>query len=606
MEYSEFEKILLSQLKQNDKGCINYIECQINPVAITKPVHIKYFLNNLNDIILNNKDSFNLIEMVLKHNLFNDVLAEFRESDILINACKLENIPAIKWLMTMDISPYVQDENRMTALMHAAEHPKLQFVVEELIKDNNEYIHITDKNGETALFHAVDNPDILEKLIYCNIDINYQNNNNESVLLYCCKNNKEKAINKLVDKSSRINYDITDNEGRTAPMYLLDYEYLDTLFVVLKRKTFNINYYNTKNNESFVSLLVKKYQDMFINKKFYEIHCSKKDKITLYGSIFSMSITYPDCDFNVPIDNDGNTAIMYFMMIKDYIMTSFILSDNKNIDLSIKNKHGVSASLLSTFINKEEPYLIKAFLDHKTFDTQYTDKLNNNLLIYSVMSNNPNMFSKFVNEKSINHLNENKENAVIIASKLGFLENVSSYSIRNVNINQQDYLGNTAMYYAIKLKDKYAINLLAYNNADINIKNNEGVSANDLVQELNEKDIIKILNKPIPAHEMKKKLENSNKSFLFMKKKKNTDEKLEEYIKNYQINNYQDVYNTIIKSVCTYEEAKRNVLFEKKLALALYTTVCPRKTFIPLIRINPQKMIDNRYMAGVIAAAVVL
>jgi len=602
MEYNEFEKTLLSQLKNNDDECIKNIEnnkklIQLNLQNREKPIHIHSFLNHLNDIILDNKKSFKLIEKVLKHELFNSVLSEFKESNIMINACKVENIPAIQWLMTMDINPYVQDENGMTFLMHAVEHSKLKFLVKEVLKNNDvdeEYLHLTDKNGETALFHAVNNPDILEKLIYSNIDINCQNHNKESVLLYCCKNDMEEAINTLISKSSMIDYDVIDKEGRTIPMYLIIKNYFDMLCIVLRKKNFNINYHNKNNNESFVSLLINKYQEIFMDKTLSQYNSKDIDKISLFANVISLTYSYPNCDLNIPIDEDGNTPIMFFMMVKDYVTTSFILSDYENIDLSIKNKHGINASLLSVLIDKNEISLIKAFLEHKTFDSQCTDSLNNNILIYSVLNNNPSIFTKLVDEKSINHLNNGKENAVIIATKLGFLEEISSYSIHDVNINQQDHLGNTAIYYAIKIKDKYAINLLAYNKADIHIKNDNGVSAFDLAQDLNEKDILKILDKPISARDMKKKLSGGKKSFF---KKKDKDEKLNEYIKNYQINNYQEVYNTIINKILNYPEIEYSNVINEKLVISYYYNI-KRTSYIPLKCIDIQAIVDRKQRMG--------
>jgi len=496
--------------------------------------------------------------------------------------------------MTMDINPHVQDKNKMSSLMHAAEHYALDFLVDDLLKSNDDYIYFTDKNGETPFFHAANNPNILERLILSNIDINSQNDNKDTVLLYCCKNDLVKSVDILINKSARIDLDITDKEGRTAPMYLIDHGHFKSLEAILRKKTFNINYYNKNNNESFVSLLIKKYQDMFVGKKFYEI-CNSKDinKIVYYAIVFFLTYSYKNCDFNAAIDEVGNTPLMFFMMIKDCATISYILSDYENIDLSVKNKYGISASLLSALVDKEETFLINAILEHKTFDPQCTDNFNNNLLIYSVLCDNPYMFSKMVNEKSINHLNNNKENAVIIASKLGFLEEISSYYIRDVNINQQDSLGNTAIYYAIKIKDKYAINLLAYNKADVHIKNNDGVSAFDLAQQLDEendkKDILKILKKPVPPHEMKKKLSKGSKSFF---KKKDSDEKLNDYIKNYQINNYQEKYNNFLKDNITYDAMEKIYKLQERLALTFYV-LKRRKNYVPINYVNVKDIEDR-------------
>lgn len=77
----------------------------------------------------------------------------------------------------------------------------------------------------------------------------------------------------------------------------------------------------------------------------------------------------------------------------------------------------------------------------------------------------------------------------------------------------------------------------------------------DLAKQMNEEKLIKYMNKPRPAHEMKEKLEKSKSGGLF-KSKKSSDEKIEDYIKNYQINNFLEEYKEIIDKCNTYTLSK--------------------------------------------------
>jgi len=88
MQYEEFEKKLISKLLKNDKKCVNVIEDNAKAVDNylknkEKPIHIKGLVSKLNDIIISELNKFKYIEKVLKHELFTEVLEEFRESDIL-------------------------------------------------------------------------------------------------------------------------------------------------------------------------------------------------------------------------------------------------------------------------------------------------------------------------------------------------------------------------------------------------------------------------------------------------------------------------------------------------------------------------------------------
>ncbi|ORX76178.1 hypothetical protein BCR32DRAFT_284429, partial [Anaeromyces robustus] len=62
-------------------------------------------------------------------------------------------------------------------------------------------------------------------------------------------------------------------------------------------------------------------------------------------------------------------------------------------------------------------------------------------------------------------------------------------------------------------------------------------------------EIFEILKKPVTRHEMEKRLKKSDSNkgiFSSLLKKKDTDKKLEEYIQNYQIKNYQNEYDELL------------------------------------------------------------
>lgn len=83
------------------------------------------------------------------------------------------------------------------------------------------------------------------------------------------------------------------------------------------------------------------------------------------------------------------------------------------------------------------------------------------------------------------------------------------------NINQKDDNGNTALHYAVELNDYFMTNLLAYNKADPNIKNNDGVTPKDLAKK--DKDLLKYITSPLLSYDFSKKMKSKS---LFKKKKK--------------------------------------------------------------------------------------
>ncbi|OUM61412.1 hypothetical protein PIROE2DRAFT_12563 [Piromyces sp. E2] len=500
--------------------------------------------------ILKDKKNFKLVEKVLSHSLFTEVLRKFKESDVLIRACKKEKKDAVKWLMTMNINPLVQDTNGMTALMYAVKQPSLLFAVKEILRRSREVLSITDNNGETVLFHAISNIDAFRIIIETGkFDINHCNKNNDTVLIKCCQNKNYDVFDLVVKITDNINQ--VNNDNKTAAMFLVN-NCRDEELLRFVGKNLNVNY-KSKNNETLVSILMSRFIKLYS-------FVDPKDDLLLSGNLercikTMIVLLYLGCNFNVPFDKEGNTPITYFMMINDYYNTTFLLERYKYLDLSIKNENGINASLLSLYIPSEEKEIKQKIVNNKTFDCSYCDNNNNNLLMYCVARENPVLGYNQIfidrilksDRNAIYHVNNKNENIVIISTKLGKL---NSLYVNENNVNQQDYLGNTALHYAIKLKDGEAINLLCYYRANPHIKNNEGVSPLELVNEANRDctfDISEILNHPVTPEEFSRKIEKDGKKYLIVNKKKTTDEKVEDYAKNYQIKNYRTEYDYLIK-----------------------------------------------------------
>jgi len=612
MEYSEFEKKLLTELKNDDKECINTVLNNEKLVQLylqdnEKSFHVKSLVHRMNDIILEKTNQFSYIEKVLKIESMRDVLSEFKESDIMIQACKINNSMALKWLIKMDINPFISDENGMTSLMCASEHFNLFFVVEDLLNTNDELLYLVDKNGENALFHSlhIQSPETMEYLLQSKFDVNGRNSNNDTIFLIACRNRLGSFVEKLANIPG-VDYSMTDKEGNNGLMYLIENEdYIQVINVLkqLKRRESPSSSEHTTifsrnlNNESILTLMIKKYFKMCCENYYGRKITDKRDLVTVVVMAFALMMSLPKCNINERIDDQGNTPIMFFLMIGDYVSASFILSyHNKDIDLSIKNKYGISASVLALDI-KNEKELIQQFMNHKTFDKTFVDQHHNNLLIYSIFFKNICSFQKVMNndEKAVEQVNDRNEDFLIISTKLGFLDQLNYYSIRHANFNHQDDLGNTALFYAVKLKSKYDVNLLVLNQADPYLKNKQGLSPMDLALQMGEEGLIKIMKKPKPVHKMKEKLKKEKGSsglLCFKSSQKSSDEKLEDYIKNYQITNYSEDYKESIQNCYTYHSQERAPIVDKQMALTYYI-VLDHCNFIVLNRVNPQEVYEE-------------
>jgi len=543
MHYFDFEKKLVSEILKDKKKCIDTINDNKDLVIqylrdTEKPAHITDLVNKFNDMIIEKLKNYKLIEKVLKHELFVKVLEEFRESDVLIKAMKSLKLDAIKWLLTMDMNYFAQDEKGMTALLVACKSTTLLFALKEILKKNEDIVYIADYDGNTALFYAKDK-DVFSLLCETKIDFNHVNNEGDTLLINCCRKVTCPLFQEILSRTPEDKINYVNKKGRSALMYLVELGNYRQLELLCKDYKPDINYRNM-NNETAVTILMNKFKKMYsINtiNSFFHIEDYAYTMNTLVRS---------GADFNIAIDKEGNTPIMYFIMVGDYFATTYLLEKYRKLDLSIKNVYGISASYLLFWIRPIERDLKELLINHNSFDSDFADNDNNDLIMH-ILARGDIKYLKSVlaKKKKFNHVNNKKENEIIIATKLGLL---CEELLKNNDINQQDELGNTALFYAVKLKDREAINMLVYFKADPLIKNYQGVSALDLAEQLKEECIFDILNNPVTPEQMKKVIEKEGKTFGIFNKKKTTDDKLVDYIKNYQINNYKEEYAYLPKN----------------------------------------------------------
>ncbi|ORX85807.1 ankyrin [Anaeromyces robustus] len=420
----------------------------------------------------------------------------------------------------MDMNLGVQDENGMTAIMYAVRQPSLLKISKKIIYlMNDDYLNIADKQGNTVLFHSVHSPTIeLYNILKYKIDINHLNKDNDSILSYCYRNQIYNICNVFSTKDF-IHFETLNNEGKNAVIYLIE----QNRWSELK----NISIYIKLNNFNFKSeAVVRCFSNFF--KKMYETGLTK-DPITMRRPHPNYIIPYlktlrnlihSTYDFNQPIDNVGNTPLMFFIETQDYGSMYYLIKHWKNLDLSITNKHGESACSLC--LKTKNIYMIRYFMKQPTFNYDIKDRYGNNLLMYFTNYYYPDVIRPIIskNSKLLEQTNDKKETVLIIATQLLRHDIVKILLNLNANVNHQDYLGNTALHYAVDLKDEKMINILSFFKSDIYIKNKHGESVMNIITKQNEEKIISIIENPIKPYEFQQKEGKSNDNHQMNKNNK--------------------------------------------------------------------------------------
>jgi len=575
MNFNTFEENFFYNLKNENNEYVNNIltnEKIINSyLSDSDSKSLKSFVNKFNSIIItSNNKNYKFYENILTKKIFNYVLRGFRNSDILIRACEVKNKNLLKWLLTMDINTCIQNEDGVSALMVASRDPDLLFVVKYLLSHDEINKNLCDKNGENALFYAVHNIETFRLLLDSNVDPNHLNQDKDSILTYCCRN---KIYNLMRTLSVRENLDVNtfNNDERTALMYMMEDGRYSELrdFVAKDKKGINFYFKNGKNETAF-SVFFKKYYEYY-----RQINV---EKIIPYIKVIKNFVDM-GVNLNVPIDEEGNTPMMFFNMIEDWVSMAYIIVYYKNLDLSIKNNKGES---FTSFCFKHKPtkqsnyssinakYLMYDIFSSPTFDASCKDRVGNNIFINYIISYpinyEDNVLDVLRSHKEFSSLtNDNQENLLIVATKIG-CRDIIKYIVaaEGCDVNQQDILGNTALHYAVMLRDNFIVNLLAYYHADINIKNKEGKSPINMINESGDSTMKKFVLKPCTPYEFQKKEKKSKKNndsiFSFGKtyefselnvnlrreylKKYNSDDINDEKSEHKYINNVTPKFNT--------------------------------------------------------------
>ncbi|ORX73410.1 ankyrin [Anaeromyces robustus] len=374
MDYKSLETKILDKLQRNKK-CDKVIKENNKLIKeyfidVKDSSILKNFINNLNEVVLNSK-KYGEIEKFLKHPAMTQVLEAFRNSDILIRALQNKNKSAAKWLLTMNVNTNVRDKLGRTALMYACSYWEFESITEKLVKENPNSINITDEDGNTALYHAVKIKNIFDKLVVNKIDINHRNKDGDTIFTYICRCHKPKCLKSLFQYHPDIDLSVVNNDERTGAMYLAESDNFTELRGLYSSKR-NLNLgYQSKKGDTIVSLTIQRYYDQFkhgidasdqavrdklngiggkyYNRQYSRVYDQAKNMARTINALIDIG-----CDFNCSIDGDGNTPMIFFLTIKDYVSALNLLQYYQNLNLSRCNKYGISASYLGSILTPSD------------------------------------------------------------------------------------------------------------------------------------------------------------------------------------------------------------------------------------------------------------
>ncbi len=304
--------------------------------------------------------------------------------------------------------------------LHACRYGQM-YVIEELIDKVN--INVQDEEGYTPLMNAITEGEIkvVKILLEHNADVTKIKDNSGRNAFFWAAVLDELEMLKLFEKYNP-DFNVSDNYGSNA------------LFFTRKAETVNYLLKNgadiNKKNKSGRTPLIQ-----------HSLAYENQDHVKF--------LLEKGADINAQ-DNEGVTTLMFAVQTDKTKIIDICLSEKA--DINMKDKEGKTALFhtISSFGILEN---VKTMTENMFGDYAKTDYVKN-----------------YMNQKKM----EETDTAIRLIKLL-----VSN----GADINAQDNKGNTLLMYAIALRNESLINEILKLNPDVNIKNKEGKTANDMAKE---------------------------------------------------------------------------------------------------------------------------
>ncbi|ORX68882.1 ankyrin [Anaeromyces robustus] len=355
-------------------------ECFINIVENGRYQYISYFIDNgfIIDVSERNNNFYNLlsaimtafkngyykaVELILSQEQFKEVSSEFRQTNALIYACRNFKTVGIDLLLKYDFNVNTKDEIGSTPLIEASSNSSFYNFIKEFVKRGAE-INVINNEGTSALLNSckIVNNNIFKYLVDKGANIYISDNEGNNALMYAACYGEVEKMSYLLKK--RININSVNNDGDTSLMQALKVQKLTSIKYLISHKA-DLNIINKKQQNALVIACLTAF-DKEIN----------IDYIPIIKSLIQKK-----SNINIPVDEYGNSLLMFFIMKNITSMAKYLIDYSENIDLNKKNNLGYNAMTYALKCNNKE---IVQYLLMKNVDIRNEDDYGNDMVMYSI------------------------------------------------------------------------------------------------------------------------------------------------------------------------------------------------------------------------------
>jgi len=418
----------------------------------------------------------------------------------LIYACKNGNPEIIKLLI--DRGADVNYLDTVTPLEQACLQGD-EKVVKLLLENGAKPWHnSTSTKSNLMLARECKNEKMIEYLVKYGAYVDEKDSNNETLLMYVCKNRFEKLARSILPMVSEVHLHDKDNNDNTALMYACQYGLVEIAQYLVDHGV-EINEQNNNGetalilackNGSYpiVHCLISHKADTTIIDNFgksaliYALIIKKED---IVNELLSIEATLKGEVINHPTTKNGKSVLMYACKYSHKRLVEVLIEHHSEVNK--RNNRGETALMYACKYGDDS--IVSCLIDHGA-EVNAISNAGDTTLMYGVQGLNV-LTVILLMENQADWLKKNNrgETAMMLACKYGCSDVVDYLLDQGVGINDINTDGDTPLIYACKYGHKECVKLLLECDGSVDFKGCKGKTALMHACENGKLDIVKLL-----------------------------------------------------------------------------------------------------------------
>ncbi|ORX42837.1 ankyrin [Piromyces finnis] len=327
-------------------------------------------------------------------------------------------------------------------------------------------INHQDDNGNTALLYAckLNNKKIIELLLKNGANTNLVNVKNKSPLMYSCKNGNKSCVDILLQYHAKLDIE-SNSSGKTAFKYACGSGKLPVIKTLIQHKAINNK---------------RHYSDAFNyapqNEFFDDVYHLLQSYTEICLNDYNYTLSEENCKDPLIIVSYKNSMELISHCIKGNIekVRSILAMTNEgecmnSLDIDFRDKHGYTALMWASYFGHTN--IVKELIYHHANINLKSDIEESAILLACKKGHVDTAKVLIKYGADVNDTNYHDDTLLMIACLRGNFKLTQLLLENNANVNAQNKSNDSALIYAVEKDQEECVDLLLQHNADLTFKN---------------------------------------------------------------------------------------------------------------------------------------